>query len=135
MECGVDQYCIRKMMSLAALLDSVLTSRLVSQSKPAVQWPHLRRGDMEHNRAASLRWLPKLFGDKLGSIIGDHLAQNTIMSKHLSQHCHCSTSCGGIHHTDFRPLRVGVNSYSALKTIVSTIVWKQSQHHIHILII
>ena len=110
MACGVDRYCIRKwpMKSLAALLDSVLTLRLVSQSEPAIQWPHLRRGDMEHNRGASLHWRQ---GDKLGSIVKDHLVQNTITSKHLSQYGNCSTSGDGIHHTDFRPLRVSINSY------------------------
>ena len=44
------------MLSPVTLPGSVLTSRLVSQSEPAVQRPCLKRGDIEHNEGVSLRW-------------------------------------------------------------------------------
>ena len=44
------------MLSPVTLPDSVLTSKLVSQSELAVQRPRLKRGDMEHNGGVLLCW-------------------------------------------------------------------------------
>ena len=72
------------MLSPVTLPDSVLTSKLVSQTELAVQRPRLKRDDMEHNGDVGGEELLKLFRDELRSVVGNHLARNTITSKHLS---------------------------------------------------